>query len=175
MSSTLTSRGKRITLRTVCEADRDMFEEDRSGGYLRMVGAKQDDTDTRKKAFEEALSEPLHWAITTNERCIGVAFIHSLVEADKRARYAVGIFQPSDWNKGLGTETTCLVLEYAFIQLGLHRMDVRVLEDNMRAIRCYEKCGFIREGVERESAFVDGQWRNDLIMAILAHEYRHSK
>ena len=39
-------------------------------------------------------------------------------------------------------------------------------------IRCYEKCGFVREGVERESAWVDGAWADDVLMAILEHEYR---
>ncbi|MBI3774779.1 MAG: GNAT family N-acetyltransferase, partial [Gammaproteobacteria bacterium] len=79
---------------------------------------------------------------------------------------------PSDLGKNFGTETTHLVLDYAFRQLGLHRVDVRVLAYNERAIRCYEKCGFIREHVERESAWVNGQWHNDLIMGILAHEHR---
>lgn len=165
-------RGKRVILRAVREVDRATFETDRSAEFLRMVGARQNDTEAAKSAFEKALSDPLHWAVTINERCVGTALLHSLVEADKRARYAVGIFQPSDWNKGLGTETTNLVLDYAFGQLGLHRVDVRVLEYNERAIRCYEKCGFVREGIERESAFVDGQWHNDLNMGVLAHEYR---
>ena len=47
-----------------------------------------------------------------------------------------------------------------------------VLEYNVRAIRAYEKCGFVREGVERESALVDGAWHGDVIMGILEHEYR---
>lgn len=174
MNSAPTLCGKRVILRAVRETDQELFEADRSAEFLRMVGENQQDSASDKRAFENALSNPLHWAVTTNGRCIGVAFLHSLVETDQRARYAIGIFQSSDWNKGFGTEATCLVLDYAFNQLGLHRLDVRVLEHNNRAIRCYEKCGFVREGVERESALIDGQWRSDLIMGILAHEYRHS-
>lgn len=174
MSSTPTICGNRIILRAVRETDREMFEADRNPEFLRMVGAYQNDKETPKGAFNEALSKPLHWAVTTNGRCIGIAFLHSLVENDKKARYAVGIFEPSDWSKGFGAETTRLVLEYAFRELGLHRVDVRVLEYNKRAIRCYKKCGFIMEGAERESAFVDGQWHNDLVMGILAREFRQS-
>lgn len=124
--------------------------------------------------IRRAGSVPLHWAATTNNRCIGTAFLHSLVKNDKRARYAIGIFEQSDWGKGFGKETTRLVLDYAFRQLGLHRIDVRVLEYNERAIRCYEKCGFVRERIERESAWVNGQWHNDLIMGILEHEHGQS-
>ncbi|RPJ99073.1 GNAT family N-acetyltransferase [Priestia endophytica] len=52
----------------------------------------------------------------------------------------------------MGTEITQLVLDYAFKELRLHRVDLRVLQYNKRAIRCYEKCGFIQEGIEREGA-----------------------
>jgi len=56
--------------------------------------------------------------------------------------------------------------------MGLHRVDLRVLEYNERGIAAYAKCGFRREGLERESALVAGRWYSDVIMGILEHEYR---
>ena len=47
-----------------------------------------------------------------------------------------------------------------------------MLEYNARGIACYEKCGFVREGIEHESAFVAGAWQSDVIMGILEHDYR---
>jgi RimJ/RimL family protein N-acetyltransferase len=73
--------------------------------------------------------------------------------------------------KGIGQEVTRLLLKYAFEELNLHRVDLRVLAYNVRAINCYKKCGFIIEGTERESAYVDGAWYDDLIIGILAHEF----
>lgn len=49
-----------------------------------------------------------------------------------------------------------------------------MLEYNGWAIACYEKCGFVREGIERESALVAGEWHSDVIMGILEHEYREA-
>ncbi len=46
-----------------------------------------------------------------------------------------------------------------------------MLADNARAIACYRRCGFREEGREREAALVDGTWRDDLVMGILAHEH----
>jgi len=46
-----------------------------------------------------------------------------------------------------------------------------VIEYNLRAIRAYQKCGFVIEGREREAAFVDGAWYDDVIMGILDNEY----
>jgi RimJ/RimL family protein N-acetyltransferase len=73
--------------------------------------------------------------------------------------------------KGLGGEAIALVLGYAFNVLKLHRVSVRVVAYNLRAIRAYQKCGFVVEGREREAAFVDGIWHDDVMMAILDLEY----
>jgi RimJ/RimL family protein N-acetyltransferase len=48
---------------------------------------------------------------------------------------------------------------------------VRVVDYNLRAIRAYQKCGFVIEGREREAAFVDAVWHDDVMMAILDREY----
>jgi ribosomal-protein-alanine N-acetyltransferase len=91
---------------------------------------------------------------------------------DRNARLALGIFDRRFWGRGYGTEAIRLVLRYAFDDLRLHRVDLLVIEYNARAIRAYEKCGFVREGVARESALVDGVWRSDVMMSILEQEYR---
>ncbi len=97
--------------------------------------------------------------------------LHSLNEQNHRAQFALGFYDHSKLGKGLGQEVTRLVLGYAFGELHLHRVDLRVLAYNVRAIHCYQECGFTIEGKERESAYVDGKWHDDLIMAILAHEF----
>ena len=40
-----------------------------------------------------------------------------------------------------------------------------------RAISCYEKCGFVQEGVEREGAFIGGEWHSDVLMSMLKSEW----
>jgi RimJ/RimL family protein N-acetyltransferase len=64
-----------------------------------------------------------------------------------------------------------LVLGHAFHDLKLHRISIRVLAYNTRAIRSYQKCGFLIEGREREAAFVNGRWHDDIIMGLLEHEF----
>ena len=60
---------------------------------------------------------------------------------------------------------------YAFDVLKLHRISVRVLEYDARAILTYKKCGLVVEGRERQSALVDGTWHDDVIMGILDGEF----
>lgn len=81
------------------------------------------------------------------------------------------MFAPRHIGRGLGTEATRLVLSHGFDSMGLHRIDLRVLAFNAMAIACYRKCGFIVEGRERESCWLENVWHDDIIMGILAREY----
>ncbi|MGM0880685.1 MAG: GNAT family N-acetyltransferase [Bacillota bacterium] len=173
-------RGQRVILRKPIE--QDMFDRlacGRNEEIVRMYGGdtrnlKPFTLEDAKAFFDDILSRKLNWCIEFEGKCIGTARL-TIDEHDCRARYATGIFDPSHWNKGLGTEVTQLVLQYAFEQLKLHRVDLRVLEYNQRAIACYEKCGFIKEGVEREGAFIEDKFESDVIMSILDREYRKLK
>jgi len=111
------------------------------------------------------------WVIETGGRVIGAAFLHSLHHEDRRASLALGILDMTLLGQGLGREAIRLMLGHAFGAMGLHRVGLRVLSFNQRAIRCYRACGFVEEGRERQSARVDGQWHDDLIMGILADEF----
>ncbi len=94
-----------------------------------------------------------------------------LYKNDNNATFAIGIWDAACYSKGIGSEATKLVLEYAFLVLKLHRVDLKVLDYNKRGIRCYEKCGFKRDGVLRENAYIEGQYHSDIIMSILESEY----
>jgi hypothetical protein len=69
-------------------------------------------------------------------------------------------------DRGLGTEALRLALGFAFAT-GLHRVSVRVLASNARAISCNRKCGFVEDGRELEAVSVEGGWQDDLIMGLL--------
>ncbi|TPN90498.1 GNAT family protein [Mesorhizobium sp. B1-1-5] len=101
---------------------------------------------------------------------VGHVRLHSIDWHDKRAALAIGIDDQAYLGKGYGTEAIRLVLGYAF-GLGLHRISLRVLSCNSRAIACYRKCGFVEEGREREAALVSGAWQDDIIMGLLDREF----
>jgi RimJ/RimL family protein N-acetyltransferase len=122
--------------------------------------------------YQSVCADPLCWIIAVEGRCVGTTRLHGLDEENRRARYAIGLFSPEHRGQGIGTTVTRLVLTYAFEALHLHRVDLRVLEFNHRAIACYERCGFVREGVERDGGWIAGEWQSDVIMSILEHEYQ---
>ena len=153
-------QGPNVILRKPNESDiQDRFDSGSSYEWVRMLGGDTRNMQpyTREKAqkwFDDINSKPLEWAIEYKGKCIGQARL-TVNTDDQRARYAVGIFNDQILGQGIGTEVTKLVLSYAFEILKLHRVDLKVLSYNTRAIACYEKCGFIKEGIEREGA---GAW-----------------
>ncbi len=132
----------------------------------------QDLTVTRRFVIA-ALAWPDGTPVTEADgRFIGHLRLHRINWQDRNAALAIGIFDRRFWSHGYGSEAIRLLLGYAFDTLSLHRVGLRVLEYNARAIRAYEKCGFVREGIERESKQVDGRWYSDVMMSILASELK---
>jgi RimJ/RimL family protein N-acetyltransferase len=74
--------------------------------------------------------------------------------------------------KGIGSQMVRQVLQVGFDELGLHRLFLGVFEFNQPAIYCYEKIGFVREGLLRDVLRVgDGYW-SAYIMSVLESEWR---
>ncbi|MEP4195128.1 MAG: GNAT family protein [Aliishimia sp.] len=121
--------------------------------------------------FDRLSKHPCGWSITLDEYLVGEARLDNIDYQDGRARMAIGLFGEADLSKGIGRHAIKLVLEHGFEVLHLHRIDLRVLAFNKRAIRCYLACGFIQEGIERESAHIAGEWHDDVMMSILDREF----
>lgn len=96
----------------------------------------------------------------------------SLMMQDNVARHAelAIVLCPNCQGQGLGSEAISLLLTFAFNQMNLHRVYLKVRADNPAAIRCYEKCGFQREGVLRAHAYADGKYQDVVLMGILREE-----
>jgi RimJ/RimL family protein N-acetyltransferase len=125
------------------------------------------------QAWEAAqIAEPFAWIIEVDGRLAGAIRLHSLNPVYARAMLAIGILDPACLGQGYGTQAMRLLAAHAFGAMGLHRLSVRVLDFNTRAIAAYLKVGFVEEGRERESALIDGVWHDDLMLGLLARDFR---
>ncbi|MGR9457100.1 GNAT family N-acetyltransferase [Rhizobium leguminosarum] len=170
--------GRNVELRAASSADVDArLSLGNHAEIIEMFGVSRSDVRplTREGAgqwLHKLIGNPNAWVIDVHGRLVGEIRLDNLDPHDRRASMAVGIFDPELLGKGFGSEAICLVLEYAFTHLRLHRIGIRVLAYNTRAIRAYEKCGFVQEGREREAAFVNDTWHDDVMMGLLETEYR---
>lgn len=78
-----------------------------------------------------------------------------------------GLIGAEGRGRGLGTEAVKLIVDYGLTELGLHRISLEVYAFNPRAIRVYEKVGFVHEGTGKDALWFDGQWVEVHYMAIL--------
>jgi RimJ/RimL family protein N-acetyltransferase len=88
-----------------------------------------------------------------------------------RASLGIAIHEPAYWARGLGTDAVQTLVDGAFRVRPLVRIELTVYPDNVRAIRCYERAGFSREGVMRSYAYKDGTYADVLLMSILHEEW----
>ncbi|SFJ89193.1 Protein N-acetyltransferase, RimJ/RimL family [Halobacillus dabanensis] len=102
---------------------------------------------------------------------IGVTSLINIDNGNRNAECIIDIGEKEYWGKGYGTEALRMLLEYAFLELNLHRVSLRVFSLNERAIHIYHKLGFEKEGVMREGLFRDGKWHDIITMGILKREY----
>ncbi|MBB3441141.1 GNAT family protein [Rhizobium sp. BK379] len=171
-------QGARVRLRPASSDDADArFALGTDPDIVRMFGvsladAKPMTKDAAKRWAQGQAENPHAWVIEVEGCLVGEIKLHSINAEDKRAAMAIAIYDRSRLGMGIGTEAIDLLLRHAFFELKLHRIGIRVLAYNERAIRAYAKCGFIVEGQERETAFVDGKWHDDLMMGLLSTEYQ---
>ena len=64
------------------------------------------------------------------------------------------------------------VLKIAFEELDLHRVSLGVYHTNVPATRCYEKNGFVTEGIQRDILWYKDAWWSMIEMSILEKEWR---
>ena len=93
-------------------------------------------------------------------------------QVDRACEIGLYLGESENRNRGLGTAAIRLAVEYFFDQLGLNRVWLQVHPDNAPALRCYEKAGFVREGVLRQSRFFDGRFHDFVVMSVLADEWK---
>ena len=83
------------------------------------------------------------------------------------------LYRTSDWGKGYSSEALKLFIDNLFsTRSTLNRAQLRVHTDNVGSLRVAEKCGFVREGVARESIFLGGRYCDQHTFALLRKEWR---
>ena len=77
----------------------------------------------------------------------------------------------ADRGRGLGTEALRLLIQFAFQTLGLERIELEVHMGNAAALRCYQKAGFVLEGVKRHAYYSDGAFADLGMMSIRREDW----
>jgi RimJ/RimL family protein N-acetyltransferase len=109
-----------------------------------------------------------------DDRIIGEGGLWGAFAKDRDAWVSIGIGERELWGKGYGSDALNVLLRFAFRELNLHRVNLVTFEYNLRAVRAYEKLGFVHEGALRGALRRGGKRWNILFMGILRREWERA-
>lgn len=130
-------------------------------------------SDVRMRAEAMASHKPgeRHFSIIDAESGEYVGTCSIEVMGGTNAMLGIMICDEEHRNRGIGTEVMGLLCDFAFGEMGVHRVTLEIAAENARARRCYEKVGFAECGTEHEVAWYHGRWNDCVRMEILASDW----
>jgi len=101
---------------------------------------------------------------------IGEVMLYQVVRENLES-CGIGYTLDQDQNgKGYMTEAVKLVVNYAFTELKLHRIEAGVMPHNTGSIKVMQKAGFTQEGLARKNVNINGRWEDHLMFAMLEED-----
>ena len=136
-----------------------------------------EDTEAFFRGVVEGRNPGYHFVIAKKEDStyLGQIDLLFLQQIDRNAELGIVIGEARHRGKGYGQEAISLLLDYAFGQCNLHRIHLAAVAENEGAIRCYEACGFAREGLLRQHIYINGAFRDMVQMGVLKPEWEQQK
>lgn len=124
--------------------------------YLR--GARS--ARNRRQAFEFVIEDQ------GDGRLLGMVSLHRIDWMRRSGGIGYWV-RRSEWGRGIAPEAARAMLDVAFVECGLHRVEVLVAPENKPSQRVVDKVGFVREGVARGAEFVNGSHSDHIQYALL--------
>ncbi len=109
---------------------------------------------------EKKTSKPVGWASIRWSPPTDTTCEIGLVIAEKQLR-----------GKGLGTEATRVLVNQAFDQLNMHKVELITRPDNKAELKVAKNCGFKLEGRLRETVYFNGKYHDGLMFGLIRNEY----
>jgi len=101
-----------------------------------------------------------HFIITADDRLAGVININEISRGSSQsAQLGYYLFAPFQGH-GLMKDALDRIIERAFLELGLHRLEANIQPDNIASLKLVDRAGFHREGFSPRFLLLHGQWRD---------------
>jgi RimJ/RimL family protein N-acetyltransferase len=172
----------RLRLRPFTEADvDDIWPVVSNPDFPKMMSWAAHTNRSETVGFVRAVTKGLEqnagvvWAIEHEQRVIGSVGLDAMVFAMRALRIdraELGFWlAPEHWNKGFMTEAADAVMRYAFHTIGLHKVTVGCISENVASRRVIEKLGFRYVGRLEDDVWRDGKWHSLLRYELTAAEW----
>jgi RimJ/RimL family protein N-acetyltransferase len=96
-----------------------------------------------------------------------INFKHGLGE------YGILMGNKKEWGKGYAYEASLAVIEYCFSNLGIRKITLGVIRDNISAYKLYQKLGFQREGIYKFHGYYNDKLCDCIRMALFNPSFKY--
>lgn len=112
-----------------------------------------------------------HWVIEWKEtgELVGIINLGNVEESCMMSDTCY-MLSPRFWNQGIMTEVLMAVLDYAFEEIGLNRVQAEVFAGNNASSAVLKKCGMSFEGIARQKYYKNGEFIDTALWAIIASD-----
>lgn len=166
-------RGERVELTEIRPEDKEaLFRWINDAETVRFNATYRPvDWESHCRWFDELGRSPSRviFAIRLRDRpaIIGTVQLIDIHPVHRSAELIIRIGAEADRGQGLGTEAVKVATAFALDDLNLVRVWLRVFATNARAVAAYRKAGLTEEGTMRKAVFSQGQWLDEIIMAVI--------
>ena len=108
--------------------------------------------------------------VNENDEYLGTVSLKNIDNSAKNAEYAISLRKRAQ-GCGCGYAATVKILEYAYYSLGLDRVYLNVLSENVVAVKFYERFGFIFEGEFKSHVFIRNEIHSLKWFRLMKNEY----
>ena len=158
-----------VTIRPITYDDTENIIKWRNSEYVnsrfidRRLFTKESHEEWLKTYVEEG--KAAQFIILLDGEAVGSVYLRDIDPDKKEAEYGIFIGEESARGKGVGTKSAKLILKYAFEELNLEKIFLRVFKDNPGAVRSYEKAGFKK--IDRvDTLDIDGETLEVIFMEL---------
>ncbi len=151
------------------------WANDQEVTYYMVTGLKPSIKEKMEQLYLDTINndKELVFAIVDKEsdKTIGLVGLYQINPQVGSTEYRIIIGNKSFWGKGIGTECTNTLVNYAFRSLNLNKVWLGVNDENIGGVKSYEKSGFVREGMLRQEIYRNNKYYGAVRMSILRSEW----
>ena len=140
--------------------------------WLPFVDTTREEEDTASFVNHILQTEDQQFTVYYQDKFVGLVGFKDTDKTNKKIEIGYWLSQYAQ-GKGLMTQSVQKLLELAFNEMGMNRVQIKVAVGNHKSRRIPEKLGFEFEGIERDGELlVDGVYTDIAVYSLLKKEYQ---
>lgn len=170
--------GKKIYLRAMEYTDMECFKDMLNDPDIssNVVGWSFPVSDVEQNNwFEQAVKDQKNKRFTIvmkeSNKAVGMVTLTNIDWHNRSATHGIKLHPSCPKRQGIATDAVMTLMQYAFEEVNLNRLNGSWITYNLASKKLYEKCGWYVEGIKKQAIYRNGEYHDLAISGILKSEY----